>query len=59
MLVLRLRESRCEVDSDLAGETVVLWWGLFNNELYVEYKEQRYGPYLPVGDQFLFIATAT
>jgi hypothetical protein len=38
-----------EVDPDLAGETVVLWWGLFDHELYVEWGEQRYGPYLPVG----------
>lgn len=37
-----------EVDPDLAGETVVLWWGLFDNELYVEKDSQRYGPYLPV-----------
>ncbi len=37
-----------EVDPDLAGETVVLWWGLFDNELYVEKDGQRYGPYLPV-----------
>lgn len=34
-----------EVDPDLAGETVVLWWGLFDNELYVEHQEHRYGPY--------------
>lgn len=37
-----------EVDPDLAGEMVVLWWGLFDNELYVEKDEKRYGPYLPV-----------
>ncbi|WP_081705345.1 IS481 family transposase [Gloeobacter kilaueensis] len=37
-----------QVEPDLAGETVVLWWGLFDNELYVEKDEQRYGPYLPV-----------
>jgi hypothetical protein len=37
-----------EVEPDLAGETVVLWWGLFDNELYVEYQERRYGPFLPV-----------
>ncbi len=37
-----------EVDPDLAGETVILWWGLFDNELYVEKNGQRYGPYLPV-----------
>ena len=38
-----------EVDPNLAGETVILWWGLFDNELYVEHQEQRYGPYIPVG----------
>lgn len=38
-----------EVEPDLAGETVILWWGLFDTELYVEYQEQRYGPYAPVG----------
>lgn len=37
-----------EVDPDLASETVILWWGLFDNELYVERDEQRYGPYYPV-----------
>jgi hypothetical protein len=38
-----------EVDPDLAGETVILWWGLFDHELYVEHGERRYGPYAPVG----------
>lgn len=38
-----------EVEPDLAGETVILWWGLFDNELYVEHQERHYGPYLPVG----------
>ena len=38
-----------EVDPDLAGETVMLWWGLFDQDLYVEYGERRYGPYTPVG----------
>jgi hypothetical protein len=37
-----------EVDPDLAGETVILWWGLFDNELYVERNEHRYGPFYPV-----------
>ncbi|ARV59181.1 transposase (plasmid) [Nostocales cyanobacterium HT-58-2] len=37
-----------EVNPDLAGETVVLWWGLFDNELYVEKDGTKYGPYLPV-----------
>ena len=38
-----------EVDPELAGEDVVLWWGLFDNELYVEHGEKRFGPYAPVG----------
>lgn len=38
-----------EVDPDLAGETVLLWWGLFDRDLYVEHGERRYGPYIPVG----------
>ena len=41
--------TRYEVDPDLAGETVTLWWGLFDSELYVEHREKRYGPYRPVG----------
>jgi hypothetical protein len=38
-----------EVEPDLAGEKVILWWGLFDRELYVEHQETRYGPYTPVG----------
>ncbi len=37
------------VDPELAGETVLLWWGLFDNELYVEHGDNRFGPYLPDG----------
>jgi hypothetical protein len=37
-----------QLDPELAGETVVLWWGVFDSELYVEHGEQRYGPFLPV-----------
>ena len=37
------------VDAELAGETVLLWWGLFDNELYVEHGDKRFGPYLPDG----------
>jgi hypothetical protein len=39
---------RYEADPDLAGEDVVLWWGLFDQELFVEHGDRRYGPYLPV-----------
>ena len=38
-----------EVDPDLAGEKVIVWWGLFDDELYVEHQEKRYGPYNSAG----------
>jgi hypothetical protein len=38
-----------EVDPDVAGETVILWWGIFDQELYIEHGDRRYGPYTPVG----------
>ncbi len=38
-----------EVEPDLAGEKVILWWGLFDSELYVEHHSTRYGPYAPIG----------
>jgi hypothetical protein len=38
-----------QVDPNLAGETVILWWGLFDQELYIEHGTQRYGPYHLVG----------
>lgn len=37
-----------EVEPDMAGESVVLLWGLFDNELYAEFDGERYGPYYPV-----------
>ena len=38
-----------EVDAELAGETVVVWWGLFDQELWVEHGEERLGPFRPAG----------
>jgi hypothetical protein len=38
-----------EVDGDLAGEEVLLWWGLFDHELFVEWNDKRFGPYRPMG----------
>jgi hypothetical protein len=38
-----------EVDPELAGETVILWRGIFDNELFVEHGDKRFGPYSPVG----------
>jgi hypothetical protein len=46
---IHIGSTEYEVDPDLAGETVILWWGLFDTELYVEHGEHRYGPYTPVG----------
>lgn len=40
--------TQYEVEPYMAGETVVLLWGLFDDEMYVEYEGQRTGPYLPV-----------
>ena len=38
-----------QVEPDLAGEKVILWWGLFDSELYIEHQDTRYGPYAPIG----------
>jgi hypothetical protein len=38
-----------EVDAKVVGETVVVWWGLFDQELWVEHGDERFGPYHPVG----------
>jgi hypothetical protein len=40
--------TTCEVDPQLAGEVVLLLWGLFDDALYVEYEGERSGPYAPV-----------
>ena len=37
-----------EIDPNLAGESVVLWWGLFDDELFVEHDGKRYGAYFPI-----------
>lgn len=37
-----------EVEPDMAGETVILLWGLFDEEMFVEFESQRFGPYYPV-----------
>ncbi|MDE2988518.1 MAG: IS481 family transposase [Chloroflexota bacterium] len=46
---LSIQGARYEVDSELAGEEVVLWWGLFDQELFVEWRDKRFGPYRPSG----------
>jgi hypothetical protein len=37
-----------EVNPQLAGEVVLLLWGLFDDAVYVEYEGERSGPYAPV-----------
>jgi hypothetical protein len=39
---------RYEVDPNLAGETVTLWFGLYDDQLFVEHGDRRYGPYAPI-----------
>jgi hypothetical protein len=34
-----------QVDPCLAGQEAVLWWGLFDSELFIEHHEDKYGPY--------------
>jgi hypothetical protein len=46
---ISVRSTRYEVDADLAGATVLLRWGLFDQDLYIEFRDERYGPYHPVG----------
>lgn len=38
-----------EVDAELAGEDVIVWWGLFDQDLFAEVGEERYGPFQPLG----------
>ena len=46
---VRVEGAFYEVDPDLAGEEVTLWWGLFDHELFVEFGTRRFGPYAPTG----------
>ena len=46
---IRVDGAFYEVDLDLAGENVTLWWGLFDHELFVEWSDKRFGPYHPSG----------
>ncbi len=46
---IKVDGSEYEVAPDLAGQAVILWWGLFDNELFVEYEGLKYGPYSQVG----------
>ena len=45
---IKVAGAEYEVDANLAGQEVVLWWGLFDNELFVEHDGQKAGPYSSV-----------
>jgi hypothetical protein len=45
---LSIEGTQYEVEPDMAGETVVLLWGLYDEELHVEFDGERFGPYCPV-----------
>ena len=46
---IRVEGAFYDVEPDLAGETVTVWWGLFDQELFVEFQDRQYGPYSPSG----------
>jgi len=45
---ITIEGTQYEVMPEMAGETVILLWGLFDTELYVEFEAVRSGPYCPV-----------
>lgn len=38
---------RYQLTSEMAGQEVTLLWGLFDNELYVEFNSEKQGPFYP------------
>lgn len=38
-----------ELDPELAGEMVTVWWGLFDQDLFAELDDRQFGPFQPVG----------
>ena len=45
----RIRVDGAHYELALAGEMVTVWWGLFDQNLFVEFQDRRYGPYSPSG----------
>jgi hypothetical protein len=45
---LSIEGTLYEVEPTMAGESVILLWGLFDDELWVEFDGERFGPYRPV-----------
>jgi hypothetical protein len=38
---------RYQLSHEMAGQQVTLLWGLFDNELFVEFKNEKHGPFYP------------
>jgi hypothetical protein len=38
---------RYQLSHEMAGQEVTLLWGLFDNELFVEFKNEKHGPFYP------------
>jgi len=47
---ITLEGTRYQLTHDMAGEKVVVLFGLFDNELYVEFQGQKHGPFYPAAD---------
>ena len=45
---LRVQVAELKELSRDGGETVILLWGLFDSELYIEFEGERSGPYYPI-----------
>ena len=44
---IALNGVRYQLDGDMAGDKVIVLFGLFDNEIYVEFKGNQHGPFYP------------
>lgn len=44
---VNIKCTKYQLSPELAGSTVTLLWGLFDNELRVSYQDKHYGPFYP------------
>ncbi|MCP4143437.1 MAG: transposase family protein [Chloroflexi bacterium] len=51
--IIKVDGGSYQIDHELAGHTVILLWGLFDKELFVEFKGKYFGPYQPSGGPVL------
>jgi hypothetical protein len=48
-----LNGVRYQLIGEMAGEKVMILLGLFDNEIYVEFQEQKHGPFYPESGSIL------